>query len=99
MALVIDTAWGKRRVMEMYLNVAEWGDGLFGAEAAARVRFGKSAANLSRTEAAMLATVLPSPNKWRVDPPGAYVQKRSRRTLRHMKNVERDGLASCVLEN
>ena len=98
MAFVIDTGWGKRRVMEVYLNVAEWGDGLFGAEAAARVRFGKPASQLTRTESAMLATVLPSPNKWRVDPPGPYVQRRSRRTLRQMRNVERDGLASCVLK-
>jgi len=97
-AFVIDATWGKRRVMEVYLNVAEWGDGLFGAEAAARVRFGKPASELTRTEAAMLATVLPSPNKWRVDPPGQYVQRRSRRTLRQMKNIERDGLASCVVK-
>ena len=96
MAFVIDAVWGKRRVMEVYLNVAEWGDGLFGAEAAARVRFGKSAAQLTRQEAALLATVLPSPNKWRVDPPGPYVQQRSRRTLRQMQNVERDGLAKCI---
>ena len=98
MAYVIDNLWGKRRVMEVYLNVAEWGDGLFGADAAARVRFGKPASRLTRTEAAMLATVLPSPNRWRVDPPGEYVQKRSRRTLRQMRNVERDGLASCVVK-
>ena len=97
-AYAIDAVWGKRRVMEVYLNVAEWGDGLFGAEAAARVRFGKPASQLTRTEAAMLATVLPSPNKWRVDPPGPYVVQRSRRTLAQMRNVERDGLASCVLK-
>lgn len=97
MAYVVDNLWGKRRVMEVYLNVAEWGDGIFGAEAAARVRFGKPASKLTRTEAAMLATVLPSPNKWRIDPPGPYVQRRSRRTLRQMKNVERDRLAACVL--
>ncbi len=98
MAYVIDSVWGKQRVMEVYLNVAEWGDGLFGADAAARVRFGKPASQLTRTEAAMLATVLPSPNKWRVDPPGPYVQKRTRRTLQQMRNVERDGLAKCVVE-
>ena len=98
MAYVIDTLWGKRRVMEVYLNVAEWGDGLFGADAAARVRFGKPASDLTRTEAALLATVLPNPNKWRVDPPGEYVQKRSRRTMQQMRNVERDGLAVCVVE-
>ena len=98
MAYMIDAVWGKRRVMEVYLNVAEWGDGLFGAEAAARVRFGKHAKDLTAYEAALLATVLPSPNKWRVDPPGPYVQQRTQRTLRQMNNVQRDGLAACVLK-
>ena len=69
--------WGKRRVIEAYLNVAEWGDGIFGAEAAAQARFGKSAADLTEREAALLAAVLPSPNKWRIDPPGPYVSQRA----------------------
>jgi monofunctional glycosyltransferase len=60
-ALYIDLVWGKRRVMEVYLNVAEWGDGVFGAEAAARRHFGKSARNLTRGEAALLAAALPNP--------------------------------------
>ncbi len=60
-ALYIDLVWGKRRVMEVYLNVAEWGDGIFGAEAAARRHFGKSARNLTRSEAALLAAALPNP--------------------------------------
>ena len=60
-ALYLDTLWGKRRVMEVYLNVAEWGDGLFGAEAAAQRYFGKSARDLSRRDAALLATSLPNP--------------------------------------
>ena len=81
MTIVIETLWPKRRIMEVYLNVAEWGDGLFGAEAAARKRFGKSAKNLTPQESALLAAVLPNPRKWRVDPPGAYVRERTR-TLR-----------------
>lgn len=60
-ALYIDLIWGKRRVMEAYLNVAEWGDGVFGAEAAAQRHFGKSARHLTRNEAALLATALPNP--------------------------------------
>jgi monofunctional biosynthetic peptidoglycan transglycosylase len=60
-ALYLDLLWGKRRVMEVYLNVAEWGDGVFGAEAAARRHFGKSARSLTRGEAALLATALPNP--------------------------------------
>ncbi|WP_246733162.1 monofunctional biosynthetic peptidoglycan transglycosylase [Methylobacterium sp. BTF04] len=61
LALVADALWGKRRMMEIYLNVAEWGDGVFGAEAAARRWFGKSARDLTRGEAALLAAVLPNP--------------------------------------
>lgn len=61
LALWIDAVWGKRRVFEIYVNVAEWGEGVFGIEAAAQTYFGKSAADLSRGEAALLATALPNP--------------------------------------
>ncbi|MCA8900802.1 MAG: monofunctional biosynthetic peptidoglycan transglycosylase [Hyphomonas sp.] len=97
LATFIDGMWGKRRVMEAYLNVAEWGDGIFGAEAAARTRFGKSAADLTEREAALLAAVLPSPNKWRVDPPGPYVQQRAGTLQARMRVVQSEGLANCVL--
>lgn len=96
MALFIDWAWGKRRVMETYLNVAEWGDGLFGAEAAAQARFGKPASDLTRREAALLAAVLPSPNKWSVDPPGTYVSGYAGRLQARMRVVEADRLDACV---
>lgn len=96
-ALLIDFSWGKRRVMEQYLNLAEWGDGLFGAEAAAKARFGKSAKDLTPREAALLAAVLPSPNKWRVDPPGPYVRKRAGTLQARMNVVDGEGLANCVL--
>ena len=89
--------WPKRRVMEVYLNVAEWGDGHFGAEAAAQARFGKPASALTATEASLLAAVLPSPNKWRVDPPGPYVASRARTLRARMATVRRSGLAGCVL--
>nr|WP_070958488.1 monofunctional biosynthetic peptidoglycan transglycosylase [Hyphomonas sp. Mor2] len=97
MAVFIDGIWGKRRVMEAYLNVAEWGDGLYGAEAAAYGRFGKSASELTRFEAARLAAVLPSPNKWRVNPAGPYVRQRTQTILARMDVVARDGLDTCVL--
>lgn len=61
LALYLDLIWSKRRMMEVYLNIAEWGEGIFGAEAAARQHFGKSAAELSRREAALLVTSLPNP--------------------------------------
>ncbi len=97
MTYVIETVWGKRRIMEVYLNVAEWGDGLFGAEAAAQARFGKSAADLSELEAARLAAVLPSPNKWSADKPGPYVRKRTRSIMSRMRVVANEGYAACVL--
>ncbi len=99
LGLFIDFSWGKRRVMEVYLNVAEWGDGLFGAEAAARARFGKSAAELTRREAALLAAVLPSPNRWRLDPPGPYVSSRAATLQARMNVVEGEGLWSCVMRS
>lgn len=97
MATYIDFVWGKRRVMEAYLNIAEWGDGLFGAEAAAQARFGKSASDLTTREAALLAAVLPSPNKWQVNPAGPYVRQRASTLQARMATVDRDGLATCVL--
>jgi len=95
-ALYIDTIWTKRRIMEVYLNVAEWGDGIFGAEAAAQARFGKPAAELSRYEAALLASVLPSPNKWKVDPPGPYVRGRAATLQQRARVVESENLDDCV---
>jgi monofunctional biosynthetic peptidoglycan transglycosylase len=63
LALVLDLLWSKPRVMEVYLNIAEWGEGVFGAEAAAQRAFGKSAAALTPREAALLAAALPNPLK------------------------------------
>ena len=61
LALAVDLVWGKHRVMETYLNIAEWGEGLFGAEAAASHYFGKRARDLSAAEAARLVSILPNP--------------------------------------
>jgi monofunctional biosynthetic peptidoglycan transglycosylase len=61
LALYLDAIWSKRRMMEVYLNVAEWGEGVFGIEAAARHHFRKSAAELTRAESALLAAALPNP--------------------------------------
>lgn len=98
MTVVIETLWPKRRIMEVYLNIAEWGDGYFGAEAAAQKRFGKSARNLTQHEAALLAAVLPNPHKWRVDPPGPYVRGRAATLRGRMGQVKRDGLDACALQ-
>ena len=97
-ASLIDFTWGKPRVMEVYLNVAEWGDGIFGVEAAAQNRFGKSARNLSQQEAALLAAVLPSPNKWRLNPPTSFVQGRAGTLRQRMAVIRNSNYASCVLK-
>lgn len=94
---LIEIVWPKRRIMEAYLNAAEWGDGVFGAEAAARARFGKSASELTPREAARLAAVLPSPNKWNPVSPGRYVQRRSGAIQANMNIVRNEGMAACVL--
>ena len=94
---VIELIWPKRRIMESYLNIAEWGDGLFGAEAAARARFGVSASKLSMRQSALLAAVLPSPNKWRLDPLGPYVAGRAVQIEARMREIDRQGLDTCVL--
>lgn len=74
----IENTLSKRRILEIYLNVAEWGDGIFGIEAAARHYYGKSAANLSGREAARLAAVLPNPIKYNPTGSQKYVKNRSR---------------------
>lgn len=94
---LIEFMWPKRRVMEHYLNVAEWGDGNFGIEAAARARFGVSAADLTPLQAARLAAVLPNPNEWRADRPGPYVRQRSATLVARARDVRAGGTAGCVL--
>ena len=69
----------KRRIMELYLNVVEWGDGVFGIEAAARKHFGKSAAGLTAREAAELAAVIPNPRRYKTDGTSRYVENQSER--------------------
>lgn len=73
LAMALDAVWGKRRMMETYLNVAEFGRGVFGAEAASRRYFRKSAANLSPREAALLAAILPNPRRRNPARPTAFV--------------------------
>ncbi len=73
---VIELIWGKRRIMEIYLNIVEWAPGVYGAEAAAQHHFHKSAQALTPNESALLAAVLPSPRKWSASKPGPYVESR-----------------------
>ena len=96
LASYTNIVWGKRRTMEIYLNVAEWGDGIFGAEAAAQARFGKPAKDLTRREAALLAAVLPSPNKWRVDPPSTYVSGRASTLMQRAEVIRTSAYDACL---
>ena len=93
-ALVIDRVWGKRRVMEAYLNIAEWGDGVFGAEAAAQRYFRKSAAQLSLQESALLAAALPNP--LRRDPAHPGARQKQLATIIQRRMVRTPGLADCL---
>lgn len=76
LTVLIEKIWGKDRILEMYLNVAEFGPGIYGVEAASRTYFGKPASALTAEEAARLAAVLPNPRHWSARAPGAYVQTR-----------------------
>ncbi len=80
----IERSLSKKRIIELYLNLVEWGEGIFGAEAAARVYFRKSAASLTPEEAARLAVVLPNPRKWNPTGPSSYVYKRAKVILNIM---------------
>ncbi len=75
--VLMEKLWGKQRILEMYLNIVEFGPGVYGVEAASHQYFGKSAAQLTPEEAARLAAVLPNPRHWSVSNPGAYVQART----------------------
>ena len=95
--VLIEAVWSKRRIMEVYLNVAEMGPGVYGAEAGARHWFGKSAADLTPREAARLAAILPSPRRYDAGSPGPYVRRRAARVQASARVVRNEGLAACVL--
>jgi monofunctional biosynthetic peptidoglycan transglycosylase len=95
--VLIEAGWGKRRIMEVYLNSIEWGPGVYGVDAAAQKNFGVGADRLSAAQAARLAAILPSPLKWRAAQPGPYVRKRSGKIKAAAGTVRREGLASCVI--
>ncbi|MCE9600687.1 MAG: monofunctional biosynthetic peptidoglycan transglycosylase [Gemmatimonadetes bacterium] len=83
LTVVLEICLPKDRILDLYLNLAEWGDGVFGAEMAARIHFRKSAKSLTREEAARLAAVLPSPVRW--SPNGAVATRRSAGILEKMR--------------
>lgn len=95
---MIEWFWGKRRILEVYLNVIEMGPGIFGIEAAAQTYFGKPAARLTRTEAAMIIACLPNPRRFTVKPMSRRVAWRYPQILREMNNIEDDEDIRLLLE-
>ncbi len=94
--VLIEGIWGKRRIMEVYLNVAETGIGTYGVEAGAQRYFGKGAASLSRDEAARMAAALPLPKKRSVKNPSGFVRRYGNNIARRIRIVQRDGLDACA---
>ncbi|MBG1231220.1 monofunctional biosynthetic peptidoglycan transglycosylase [Aestuariivirga litoralis] len=97
LALYMDTIWTKRRMLEIYLNIVEWAPGVYGAEAAAQHHFHKSAAQLSRREAALLAAVLPNPIKRDAGKPSAKVRVVASRIQLRMAGI--GSYLTCISQN
>jgi monofunctional biosynthetic peptidoglycan transglycosylase len=95
---LIEWVWGKKRILEVYLNVIETGPGCFGVEAAAQHYFHKSAKNLSRAEAAMIVAGFPNPKKFTARPMTRRVSWRYPQILREMNNIEGDEDVSALLK-
>jgi monofunctional biosynthetic peptidoglycan transglycosylase len=94
---LIELMWGKRRIMEVYLNSIEWAPGVYGAEAASRYWFKVPAAKLTPAQSARLAAIVPKPLAWRAARPGPYVRSRSGKLAARAGVVKRQDLDACVL--
>lgn len=94
---MIELVWGKQRILEMYLNVAEMGKGVFGVEAAARQYYKKPALKLNRTEAAQIAACLPNPKKYTIKPMSSVVRRRTPWIEQQMANIGPDADVSQLL--
>ena len=91
LTLLLEMSLPKKRILEIYLNVAEFGPGIYGVAAASRYYFGKAPAHLQDAEAALLAAILPNPTRLRVDDPSNYVRERQSWILGHMQRMRREG--------
>ncbi|MEI7500682.1 MAG: monofunctional biosynthetic peptidoglycan transglycosylase [Bacteroidota bacterium] len=89
--VLIELIWGKKRIIEVYLNVIETGKGIYGVEAASQYYFGKSAGKISRGEAALLASILPNPLKWNPASPTPYIRGRQEWIMWNMNNIGKLG--------
>ena len=96
--VLIEQVWGKRRIMEVYLNIAETGIGTYGVEAGARRYFGKSAASLSALEAARMAAALPLPKERSVKNPRGWLARHGNTLAARVGQVRRDGLDACIYQ-
>jgi monofunctional biosynthetic peptidoglycan transglycosylase len=94
--LLLEVLWPKRRILETYLNIAEFGDGIYGVETASREYFGKPASRLTASEAALLAAVLPSPRRYSVRRPGPYVRTRHGWILQQMRQLGGPALVNSL---
>lgn len=92
---LVELIWSKERILEIYLNIAEFDDGVFGVEAAARHYFGVGPESLSATQAARLAAILPSPKTRSASRPSNFVRSRTRQIIDGAATIRRDGRASC----
>ena len=91
LTLGIETVWSKKRILTVYLNIAEFGDGVFGVEAASQRYFHKPASKLTQSEAALLAAVLPNPIRFKASAPSGYVRTRQAWILRQMRQLGGEG--------
>jgi len=86
--VLIEAVWGKERILEVYLNIIEWGEGIYGVEAASEYYFKKSAKNLTVREAGALAAIVPNPRKWSAANPTSYVKKRTSLISSQLKRIK-----------
>jgi monofunctional glycosyltransferase len=93
---LIENIWGKRRIMEVYLNIAETGIGTYGVSAGAQRYFGKDASSLTRIEAARIAAILPLPKKREAVTPSGFTRRYGNSIAARIRVVQRDGLDSCL---
>ncbi len=95
---MIELLWSKKRILEVYLNVSEMGDGIFGIECSARYNFNKPAKNLTRTEAAMIAACMPNPKKYTIKPLSKYVSTRYQWILVQMSHLQDDDEIEALIQ-
>jgi monofunctional biosynthetic peptidoglycan transglycosylase len=94
---MIEWIWGKKRILDVYVNVIETGKGIYGIQAAAKTHFKKDAVKLTRREAAMIASSLPNPKRYTVKPLSRYVANRNEWVLHQMRFLEKDKDVQAVL--